>query len=213
MAADSSQQQIIPAWLRWLAVLWLAVWTPTYWRAWDWPNFVHLCDVAVFLTCAGLWFNNALLLSSQAVSSIAIDLVWTFDVLWRLLFAKHLIGGTEYMWDSHVALWIRLLSLFHAVWPFLLLWAISRLGYDRRGWILQTGIAAAVLVASRFFGPSRNYNYAFTDPFFHRVWGPPFLHLVVVLAGLVVIDYLPTHLVLARFFSPPLAAGNQRAAR
>jgi len=211
MMADSSQRQI-PTWLRWLALLWLVVWVPTYWRTWGWPNFVHLCDVAVFLTCAGLWFNNALLLSSQAISSIAVDFVWSLDVLSRLLFAKHLLGGTEYLWDARVALWVRLLSLFHIVWPFLLLWAIFRLGYDRRGWILQTGIAAAVLIASRFFGPSHNYNYAFTDPFFHRVWGPPVVHLAVVLAGLVVLDYLPTHLVLARFFSPPLARGNQSAA-
>ena len=203
MTSDPSPQQKIPSGLRWLALLWLVVWAPAYWRAWGWPNFVHLCDIAVFLTCAGLWFNNALLLSSQAVSSIAIDLTWTLDVLWRLLFAGHLIGGTEYMWDSRVALWIRLLSLFHVVWPFLLLWSIFRLGYDRSGWILQTGIAAVVLVISRFFGPSRNLNFAFTDPFFHRVWGPPVVHLAVILAGLLVIDYLPTHFALARFFSPP----------
>jgi len=42
-------------------------------------QFPHLCDVAVFLTCLGLAYNNALLLSSQTVSSLAGDLLWCLD--------------------------------------------------------------------------------------------------------------------------------------
>jgi len=37
------------------------------------------------------------------------------------------------MFDPHIALSIRLLSLFHLVTPPLLLWAIWHLGYDGRG--------------------------------------------------------------------------------
>src|SRR5207237_288632 len=59
--------------LRWAALLWLSLWVPAYASVWGLSNFLHLCDVAVILTCAGLWSGSALLLSSQAVSSILID--------------------------------------------------------------------------------------------------------------------------------------------
>ncbi len=198
MLTPAERSRQIPAWLRWCALLFLAVWFPTYWIYWRPSTFVHLCDVAVILTCIGLWSSNSLLLSSQAVSSILVDLVWCFDVAWTALRAEHPIGGTEYMWDATRPLWVRMLSMFHVIWPFLLLWAIYQVGYDRRGWILQSGIAAVVLVVSRFFGPVENLNYAFADPFFHRAWGPAPVHLAITLAVLVGAVYLPTHWVLAR---------------
>src|SRR5712672_4035908 len=54
-----------------------------------WANFLHLCDVAVFLTCVGLAYNNALLLSSQAVSSLVGDLLWCLDAGWRWFVGRH----------------------------------------------------------------------------------------------------------------------------
>ena len=200
----TADSQILPAAsaafprMRWVALLWLAVWLPAYWAVWGWANFLHICDVTVVLTCAGLWFGNALLLSSQAIASIVVDLAWTLDIASRLLFGKHLIGGTEYMWDARFPLWVRLLSLFHIVWPVLVVWAVRRVGYDRRGWLLQSGIAAVLLVLSRQVQPALNINFAFRDPLFHRAWGPAPVHLAVILLGLVVIIYWPTHLVLGR---------------
>ena len=41
--------------MRWLALAWLFIWVPTYWVVWGWPNFLHICDVAVVLACIGLW--------------------------------------------------------------------------------------------------------------------------------------------------------------
>ena len=198
MAVERTRQ--IPAWLRWCAVIFLAAWFTTYWIYWRPTTFLHLCDVAVILTCMGLWTSNSLLLSSQAVSSLAVDLVWCFDVGYTALLAKHPIGGTEYMWDVTRPLWVRMFSLFHVIWPVLLLWAIYRLGYDRRGWILQSGIAAILMVASRFLKPEDNFNYAFTDPFFHRAWGSAPVHVALTLGVLIGAVYLPTHLILTKCF-------------
>ncbi len=184
--------------LRWVAVLWLAVWLPAYWRVWGWANFLHLCDVTVILTCVGLWFGNSLLLSSQAVASLVVDLAWTLDVTWRLVLGKHLIGGTEYMWDARFPLWVRLLSVFHLFWPLLVVWTLRRVGYDRRGWLLQSAIAAVLLVVSRLVQPALNINFAYRDPLFGRAWGPAPVHLAVILLGVIVVIYWPTHLVLAR---------------
>ncbi len=196
-------RQLFPLWVRWACGLWLVVWIPAYWKFWGPANFLHVCDIAVLLACAGIWFSDALLISSQAIASLFADAVWCLDVLWRLLFGKHLFGGTEYLWDAHFPLWVRMLSLFHVALPLLLLWALRRTGYDRRGWILQSAIAAPILVAARFADPVKNINYVFRDPLFRRVWGPAPMHLAVMWLGFVFITYLPVHLLLMRFYAPP----------
>lgn len=188
-----------PAPLRWGSVIWLAIWIPAYWRTWGAVNFLHFCDIAVVLTCVGFIFDSTLLISSQAVASLLVDATWIADVSWKILFGHYLIGGAEYMTDSHYALWVRLLSLFHVVMPVLLLWAIWRYGYDRRGLPLQLAIAFAAFVASRFTKSSLNMNYAFTDPFFHRQWGPAPTHVLVIFAFMLFVVYLPAHLALVKF--------------
>ena len=203
MTREPMANSKFPVWLRWAGLLWLSVWIPSYWHTWGPQNFVHLCDIAVILTCAGLWWSNSLLLSSQAVSSVVVDLLWDLDAAWRFFSGHHLIGGTEYMWDAHYPLWVRMLSLFHIVWPILLLWSLARVGYDRRGWLLQTGIAAGAIVVARSMGSTLNINFAFRDPILHRAWGPPAAHLALMWIGLVVVSYLPTHFILMRLFAPP----------
>lgn len=212
METPASVRGKIPNWVRWLAVLWLVVWLPVYWRAWGAGNFLHLCDVAVILTCIGLWTGNALLLSSQAVSSVVIDALWTLDVAAWLLVRRHFIGGTEYLFDGTIPLWIRLLSLFHVVIPVVLLWSLARLGYDRRGFALQAAIALPVVIASRFVTPSQNLNFAQTAPFFHRQLGPAPVHLVITYLAVVLGAYLPTHLVFRRWFRPADVRGDGRSA-
>ena len=186
--------------MRWAAAAWLAVWIPAYASVWGPRNFLLLCDVAVLLTCAGLWLGSPLLLSSQAVSSILADAVWAMDAGSRLFLGRHLFGGTEYMWDASFPLAVRLLSLFHLFWPVLLVWSVRRVGYDRRGLGLQIVIAGALLVVSRLAGRAANLNFAFRDP----IWGlslePAALHLAATLAFLTAVFYLPTHLVLSRAF-------------
>lgn len=186
--------------MRWAAAAWLAVWIPAYASVWGPRNFLLLCDVAVLLTCAGLWLGSPLLLSSQAVSSILADAVWAMDAGSRLFLGRHLFGGTEYMWDASFPLAVRLLSLFHLFWPVLLVWSVRRVGYDRRGLGLQIATAGALLLVSRLAGRAANLNFAFRDP----IWGlslePAELHLAATLAFLTAVFYLPTHLVLSRAF-------------
>lgn len=199
-ASVSARRQGFPLWIRWAAGIWLLIWFPAYWHAWGLANFLHLCDLAVFLTCAGLWTDNALLLSSQAVNSLLVDFAWTLDAVWTVVAHHHLIGGTEYLFDPRVALWIRLLSLFHVILPPLLLWALCRTGYDRRAWALQSAIAVAAFIARRFTDPAANINFAFTDPFWHRSVGPAPVHVVASILFMAIVVYLPTHLALSRIY-------------
>ena len=199
---QSPHPSLFPLWVRWAGLVWLAVWVPSYALYWGWANFLHLCDVAVLLTCIGFALSDVLLLSSQALSSLIGDLLWCLDVGWRFFTGRHLTGGTEYMWDTRFPLWVRLLSLFHVVLPMLLLAALRRAGYDRRALLLQSGIAMVILLVSRFLGPTQNLNYAFADPIFHRAFGPAPVHLALVFAALFTIIYCPTHVLLARSFPP-----------
>jgi hypothetical protein len=203
MFSPSARREKLPEWLRWSAILWLLIWFPAYWHTWGTANFLHLCDLAVIFTCIGLWTNSALLLSSQAISSLLIDATWTLDVVWRFLLGRHLIGGTEYLFDARFPLWARLLSLFHVVMPFLLLSALHRVGYDRRGLALQSAIAFLAFIASRLAGPEANINFSFTDPFFHRAWGPAPMHLALTFIVLVLCVYVPTHVLLKKLFPAP----------
>ncbi len=189
--------------LRWFSLLWMVVWLPAYFRVWGWANLLHLCDVAVILSFVGIWLANPLLLSSQAVSSVAAGFFWVMDVGSRLATGRFLIGGTEYMWDTHYPLWVRLLSTFHIGLPLVLLWTLQKVGYDRRALALQSTIAAFLLMVSRFLSAQLNMNYAYRDPVFHRTWGPALAHLAVIFIPLVALIYWPTHLLLSWFFPVP----------
>jgi hypothetical protein len=200
-----------PLWLRCAALAWLAVWFPAYWHTWGAANFLYLCDIAVILTCIGLASNNMLLISSQAVSALLVDIAWTLDAGFRFFVGRQLFGRTEYLFDARYPLWIRLLTLYHLILPPLLLWALYRAGYDRRGWALQSAIALPIFIASRFTTPAENMNFAFSDPFFHRSWGPAPVHIAITFLFMVFVVYLPTHLLLKHFFPPAMPTAQSSA--
>jgi hypothetical protein len=100
------------------------------------------------------------------------------------------------MFDPGLPLLIRLLSVFHVVTPPLLLWAIWRLGYDRRGWKWQTLMAWIVVPVNYFWRPEMDVNWA-RGPFFHEQHAMPgWAYLLLYLIALPLLVYFPTHLLL-----------------
>lgn len=188
---------------RWLALAWLLIYLPSYTWAYGLTNFLFLCNLSVVLFCLGLLRGNALLVSACALSSLVVDTVWTLDFAPRLLFGRHLFGGTEYMWDPRWPLFTRLLSLYHAVLPALLILALRRVGYDRRALPVQAAVALVAMTLARLADPRANINYAHLDPFFLRSWGPAAVHLAVVWTALLLGAYCPTHLALCRLLPRP----------
>ena len=205
--------QKIPGWLRYVALLILILWFAAYWHVWGPANFLHLCDIAVILTCIGIDINSAFDFQSSRLLGPHRYRWQLLDVAARLVFGRHLIGGTEYLFDATTPLWARLLSLFHVVLPIILLWSLARLGYDRRAWKLQSAILLPVLIASRFVTPDQNLNFAVRDPFLHRSYGPAPTHLAITFLFLVFVVYFPSNLLFSRVFSPPARPHDQGTIR
>jgi hypothetical protein len=104
------------------------------------------------------------------------------------------------MFDPHVPLAIRLLSLFHIVTPPLLLWAIWRLGYDPRGWKYQTVTAWLVVPINYLWRPEFDVNWARGLFFREQHVIPGFLYLLIYLAAVPAAVYYPSHRLLLRLF-------------
>jgi len=157
----------LPLWLKITWTAWLMVWAPVYWRQYGAQNFLFFCDLGNVLIGIGLWLESPLIFSWVASGLLLFQTIFTVDFAGALLTGRHIVGGTEYMFDPGLPLTIRLLSLFHVVTPPLLLWAIWRLGYDRRGWKLQTLTAWIVVPINYFWRPEQDVNWA-RGPFFHE---------------------------------------------
>ncbi len=186
----------IPLWLKLGWSLWVLVWVPVYWHQYGLQNFLYFCDLGNLLIAAALWLESPLLFSWQACGLLLFQTLYTMDLIGAVVSGRHIVGGTEYMFDPHVPLLVRLLSLFHIVVPPLLLWAIWRLGYDGRGWKYQTVTAWVVVPISYFWRPQYDVNWA-RGPFFREQhFIPGIAYLAVYLVIVPVVVYWPTHLVL-----------------
>jgi hypothetical protein len=191
----------------------MAVLVPYYLHAYGPTNFLYFCDVALFLTLGALWLESRLLASMPAVGIFLPQMLWCADFVGGLV-GHHVTGMTKYMFDSNLWLFTRALSFFHFWLPFFVVWAVWRLGYDRRALIAWVSLAWALLLVGYFFLPAPpapadnpnlpvNVNYVFgpsDDQPQH--WMPPLAWLALLMVGLPTLVYLPTHLALARIFAP-----------
>jgi hypothetical protein len=183
----------VPTWLKIAWALWLGIWAPIYWRQYGPQNFLYFCDIGNVLIGIGLWLESTLIFSWAACGLLLIQTLYTIDLAGAVLLRRHFIGGTEYMFDPGLPLFIRLLSLFHVVTPPLLMWAIWRLGYDRRGWKLQTLTAWVVVPINYFWHPDLDVNWARGLFFREQHLVPGWLYLAIYLVAMPLCVYLPTH--------------------
>jgi hypothetical protein len=186
----------VPLWLKVLWTVWVILWAPVFWRQYGAQNLLYFCDLGNFFIAAALWMESPLLFSWQACGLLLFQSLYTIDLLGATISGKHVIGGTEYMFDATVPLFVRLLSLFHVATPPLLLWAIRRLGYDSRGWKYQTLTTWVVVPINYMWRPERDVNWA-RGPFsYEQHVVPGWLYLVAYLIFVPLLVYWPTHLML-----------------
>jgi hypothetical protein len=187
----------LPLWLKIGWTVWLLVWAPLYWRQYGAQNFLYFCDIGNILIGVGLWLESALIVSWVGCGVLLFQSLYTIDLLSTLLTGHHLIGGTEYMFDPHLSLAVRLLSLFHVVTPPLVLWLIYRLGYDPRGWKLQSVMTWIVVPVNYFWRPEQNVNWARGLFYREQHVVPGAVYLLVYLLVVTFLAYWPTHRLLA----------------
>lgn len=205
----------IPLGAKWLYTAFLAVLVPFYWHNYGPTNFLYFCDVALFLTLVGMWTEKALPIGMATVGILFPQMLWVLDFACNLV-GMPLTGLTNYMFDEHNPLFNRSLSLFHGWLPFLLMWLIAKVGYDRRSFAMWIGTAWLLIVICYLWMPAPpvdpanpnlpvniNYVYGLDGA---QTWMPElaWLGLWMLLQPLVLVG--PTHLVLRRLVREPTAA-------
>jgi hypothetical protein len=198
---------VVPAWIKWGYTAFMALLVPIYWVNYGPTNFLYFCDAALFLTLFAVWAPSRLAASMAAVGILIPQFFWCVD------FACELCGFpftsmTRYMFNAESPLHLRGLSLFHGWLPFLLLFLVWRLGYDRRALVAWTSLAWALCLVAFFLLPPagaqlpnpnlpRNVNYVFgmndAQP---QQWLLPEVYLAVWMVALTALIYVPTHCLL-----------------
>ena len=209
---NASAKRAIPLAVTLVYTAFLAVLIPVYLVRYGPTNFIYFCDLALLLTGVALWLESSFLTSTCAIGLLGVQTLWVVDLLCGF-FGVFPIGMTAYMFDATLPLPVRLLSLFHAWLPLLLLWMLHRLGYDRRALVAWTVLGTALLLVSYFFLPSppAPSDQPHLPVNVNLVYGPsdqlpqtimhPLLYLSALIVGLPLISYIPTHFLLRRHFS------------
>ncbi len=191
-------------WGKALYTLFLCVLVPVYWTHWGPKNFLWFSDIALLVTGAALWLENPMLASMMALAIALPELAWNAEFFGRLLTGRQIFGLSGYMFDPRKPLYLRALSLFHIVLPVVLLWMVSRLGYDRRAWALQTVLALIVLPVTYWLTePAENINWVYGPGSKPQTWMRPLAYLVLLMIFFPLVVYLPTHLLLRRLIGSP----------
>lgn len=189
----------LPFWLKLAWTVWVLVWAPVYLRYYGAQNFLYFCDLGNILLVLALWTESALIFSWQATGLLVFQTLFVLDLAGAVITGRHWLGGTEYMFNAGVPLFVRLLSLFHVLMPPLLLWAIWKLGYDSRGWKLQTLTTWVIVPINYFWRPEHDVNFARGLFFREQHWVPGWLYVTAYLILVPLLVYFPTHLVLSRY--------------
>jgi hypothetical protein len=185
----------------------MAVLIPVYLYYYGPTNFLFICNIALLLTLAAIWPENDLLLSMVGVAILVLQTGWLVDFLVNLA-GVSLTGVTDYMFDARFPLFLRLLSLYHAWIPFLVIYLLWKVGYDRRGFWAWSALFWVLLLVCFFLMPPPTPNPGLTPVNINYVWGPseqaaqtwvpPAVWFAGSMVGLPLLVFAPTHFVLSR---------------
>lgn len=207
----------VPLWAKLAYTAFVAVLVPYYWAAYGPTNFLYYCDIALLMGVAAMWTERSIFASAPAVGILIPQAIWMADFLGTAA-GRPLVGMTGYMFDEKLTLFTRGLSFFHFWLPLVLLALLWRLGYDRRAFWTWTAMAWVLMPICYFLLPAPpapadnpnlpvNVNYVYGMDG-RQTWMPPLAWLGLLMVGLPLLVYLPTHLVLKRLFRPPAAGAT-----
>ncbi len=208
----------VPLWLKLVFTAFMAVLVPVYWHYYGPTNFLYFCDLALFITLFGIWTESPFLISMCAVGILAPQVLWVADFLSNLV-GLSLIGITDYMFNHENSLFLRGLSLYHGWLPFLLVYLVWALGFDRRALPAWALLAWVLLLLCFFFMPPPNPEPGLKPVNINYVWGlsdyaaqnwvSPAVWLIGLMIGLPLLLFVPTHFLLLRFAPKPERAHDE----
>jgi hypothetical protein len=201
----------IPMSVKLLYTAFMCLLVPVYWKNYGWTNFLYFCDVALFMTLAAVWLEKPILASMPAVGILLPQALWCVDFLGSAV-GLPVTGMTGYMFDSKISWFARGLSFFHFWLPFLLVFLVYRLGYDRRAFRFWTYLAIPLVLFCFWISPvppapldqpglpvNINYVHGINDQA-PQTWMHPYAWLGLLLLALPCVLYAPAHWVLSRYF-------------
>ena len=203
----------LPLALKLALTAFVCVQVPFYWAAYGPTNFLYFCDISLFLTLIAVWTENALPAGMAAVGILVPQMVWVID-FFGTLFGHPLVGMTGYMFQDSQPLYARAISLFHGWLPFLLVYLVCRLGYDRRALPAWTVLAWGLMTIAYFFLPAPpapadqpnlpvNVNYVYgTSDVKPQEWMSSHAWFAFMMIGLPLVFYIPTHFLLKWLMGP-----------
>jgi len=188
-----------PGWLKALAILFVSVFIPSHWHYSGPVNFLWLSDVGLFGMVLALLLGSRLLASMMLLATLLLDGVgWNVDFIVACLTGWHPLHATAYMFDSQVPGLIRALSVFHPLVPALLVWMVSRLGYDTRALAAQSLLTCVLFPLTWLItDPGRNINWVY-GPGQPQSLVPGWLYLLAMILGVPILFYLPVHWLLRK---------------
>jgi hypothetical protein len=198
----------IPLWLKLVYTAFMAVMVPVYLYYYGWTNFLYFCDVAVVLTLIGILRESPLLVSMCAIGIMVPQLIWVIDFV-GTAFGYPVVSMTTYMFNASSSLLLRGLSLFHGWLPFLLIYLVMKIGYDRRALVYWTVLAWVLILVCFFFMPPPNPNAGLTPVNINYVWGfndaaaqtlmPAWAWVTGMIVLMPILFFLPVHYVFSRW--------------
>jgi hypothetical protein len=188
-----------PLWIKVVALLFLSFFIVTTWSNYGYVSFLWFSCIGLIGGVVALWIESRLLASMMLLGTFIADEVgWGLDFFSRLVFGRHLLGNTAYMFDPRLPLYSRGFSLYHFVVPAMLAWMVYRLRYDRRAFVAQTLFGTVVLLLSYSVAdPTRNINCVFGLSQRQTIM-PGWLWLAIVMVSVPIALYLPVHFLMRR---------------
>lgn len=177
----------------------MVVLLPVSVHQYGWLNLLWLSNLALVAGLAALWLEGPRIASMIAVAVLIPELGWIVGYISGLLRGGDpWLGVTAYMFNPDIPIGVRALALYHVVLPWLILWMVWRLGYDRGAFRQWLPLGWALLLLSWLLtGSERNLNWT---------WGPldptaglaPRLGWLLILGGCATLVWWLTHLALLR---------------
>ena len=201
---DPSLSAAVNIGFRTLFTVLVVVIVPVYLIKYGPANFLWFSDIGLFGICVALWLDHRLLGSMMALAVLLPETLWLISFVTGAVAKQPAVTTlAAYMFDARIPFFLKALSAaFHLALPPGALWLVYYYGYDDRAFVAQTAFAWLVLPATLWLTPpEKNINWVRGLGHPPRLRIPLPLHFGLMMLVYPLLIYLPTHLLLARYFA------------